>query len=88
MPLPRDMFFVIVYGRAKKDRMGPNLIDGEFHSFHTKKEMNETLGVMGAKPHDHDILKGQAFFKLPDNRAGVIIKGQRWTVTKGEKSVN
>lgn len=90
MPLPKDMFFVIVYGRSKEHLLGPKILDGEFHSFHTKKEMNKALGTMGAEPHDHDVLKGQVFFKLPDDRSGVIIKGQRWAVapTKGSVNVN
>lgn len=87
MPLPKDMYYVLIFGRAKEDRIKPNRLEGEFHSFDTKSELNKALTKMQAKCHDHMVLKGQAFIKLPDGRAGIIIKGQRWAIEE-KKDVN
>ena len=81
----KNMLHVCIFGRSKAGLLGPNILDGEFHTFTSKSEMNKALTKMGAELHDHDVLRGQAFFKLPDGRAGIIIKGERWIVKENNR---
>lgn len=83
MSLPKPEYFIIVYGRDPgftEDGFKKVILEGDFHTFKTKKELDAALTKLMVKRHEHEILNGQQFVQLPDGRAAVIIKGQRWAI--------